>query len=111
MSDLFHEDVPNSYIERVANVMKLAHWHTYQVLTKRWERMSELLRGPLRAAANLDNVWWGVSVENRKQGLPRIDHLRAAEARTAFLSVEPLLEDMGSIDLSDIHWVIVGGES
>lgn len=111
MSDLFHEDVPDAYIDRVVNVMKLAPWHTYQVLTKRSERLSELLRGSLRSAAGLEHVWWGVSVENRKQGLPRIDHLRAAKPRTAFLSVEPLLEDLGALDLAGIHWVIVGGES
>jgi protein gp37 len=111
MSDLFHEDVPDEYIERVVEVMKLASWHTYQVLTKRSERLAEMLRGPLREAAMFEHVWWGVSVENRKHGLPRIDHLRSAGARTAFLSVEPLLEDLGRVNLRGINWVIVGGES
>jgi protein gp37 len=111
MSDLFHEGVPDEYILRVADVMKAANWHTFQVLTKRSERMAELLRTKLRFAAELPHIWWGVSVENRKHGLPRIDHLRTAPACVRFLSVEPLLEDLGVIDLNGIHWVIVGGES
>jgi protein gp37 len=111
MSDLFHEDVPDEYIVRVVRVMQLAHWHTYQVLTKRSERLRDLLKTKLRSAAEEPHIWWGVSVENRKQGLPRIDHLRAAPAAIRFLSVEPLLESLGKIDLSGIGWVIVGGES
>jgi protein gp37 len=111
MSDLFHADVPDEYIARVAHVMAAADWHTYQVLTKRSERMAELLRTKLRFAAELPHVWWGVSVENRKHGLPRIDHLRAAPAAVRFLSVEPLLEDLGRVDLTGIDWMIVGGES
>src|SRR5262249_55890359 len=109
MSDLFHEDVPGDYVATVVRVMALANWHTYQVLTKRSERMRDLLQGPLAWAAELPNVWWGVSVENRKHGLPRIEHLRAAPARTRFLSIEPLLEDLGPLNLGGIHWVIVGG--
>lgn len=111
MSDLFHVDVPDDYVLRVARVMQAANWHTYQVLTKRSERMAELLWTKLRFAAELPHVWWGVSVENRKHGLPRIDHLRSAPAAVRFLSVEPLLEDLGEVDLTDIHWMIVGGES
>jgi protein gp37 len=111
MSDLFHEDVPDDYIGAVAGVMQMAEWHTFQVLTKRADRLRELLSGKLRFAAALDNVWWGVSVEDRAYGLPRIAELRAAPARPRFLSVEPLLEDLGEIDLEGIHWVIVGGES
>ncbi|HEX3313335.1 MAG TPA: phage Gp37/Gp68 family protein [Gemmataceae bacterium] len=111
MSDLFHEDVPVDYIRRVVQVMATANWHTYQVLTKRSERMRDLLSGELRAAGELANVWWGVSVEDRRHGLPRIEHLRQAPARVRFLSVEPLLEDLGDIDLAGIHWMIVGGES
>lgn len=111
MSDLFHEDVPDDYVSAVVRVMALANWHTYQVLTKRSERLRDLLQGPLAWATDLPNIWWGVSVENRKHGLPRIEHLRAAPARTRFLSIEPLLEDLGPLDLSGIHWVIVGGES
>jgi protein gp37 len=111
MSDLFHVDVPDGYVRKVAEVMRAADWHTFQVLTKRSERMAEMLRTSLRFAAELPHVWWGVSVENRKHGLPRIDHLRTAPARVRFLSVEPLLEDLGPIDLSGIDWVIAGGES
>ena len=111
MSDLFHEDVSDDYIEKICRVMLAANWHTYQILTKRADRMSELLRTKLRKATNTSHIWWGVSVENRKQGLPRIDLLRKARPRIAFLSVEPLLEDLGPFDLANIHWVIVGGES
>jgi protein gp37 len=111
MSDLFHDGVSVEYILRVVNVMVTARWHTYQVLTKRSERMRDLLQGELRFAADLDHIWWGVSVEDRKHGLPRVDHLRAAPAAVRFLSVEPLLEDLGPLRLDGIHWVIVGGES
>ncbi|HSS97138.1 MAG TPA: DUF5131 family protein, partial [Terriglobales bacterium] len=88
-----------------------ANWHTYQVLTKRSERLYEMLRGPLNQFSDLGHIWWGVSVEDKKYGLPRIDHLRNAPAKTRFLSIEPLLEDLGQIDLTGISWVIVGGES
>src|SRR4051812_22925136 len=87
MSDLFHADVPTEYVVRVARVMQHADWHTYQVLTKRPERMRDLLRGPLAFAAGLPHVWWGTSVENRKHGLPRVDVLREAPAARRFLSV------------------------
>jgi protein gp37 len=111
MSDLFQKDVPDAYVERVAQVMQLANWHTYQVLTKRGDRLRDMLRTRLAFASSLDHVWWGVSVENRRHGVPRIDMLREAPAAVRFLSVEPLLEDLGKIDLEGIHWVIVGGES
>ncbi len=111
MSDLFHESVADDYIARVVEVMELADWHTYQVLTKRSERMVNMLATRLRTAAEKPWIWWGVSVENRRDGLRRIEHLRAAPARVRFLSVEPLLEDLGQINLEGIHWVIVGGES
>jgi protein gp37 len=111
MSDLFHADVPVSYISAVAEVMKQSPWHIYQVLTKRSERMRELLTSSLRDVALSSHVWWGTSVENRKYGLPRIDDLRNTPAAIRFLSVEPLLEDLGEINLEGIQWVIVGGES
>ena len=111
MSDLFQRGVPDDFIVRVAKVMQQANWHTFQVLTKRSGRMSELLRTKLAFAAGLKHIWWGVSVEDRKYGLPRIDDLRAAPAAVRFLSVEPLLEDLGRINLRGISWVIVGGES
>jgi protein gp37 len=111
MSDLFHEDVGEDYIEAVVRVMLRANWHTYQVLTKRSSRMQELLSERLRFAASVPHIWWGVSVENQKQGLPRIGHLQTAPAAVRFLSIEPLLEDLGQFDLDGISWVIVGGES
>ena len=111
MSDLFQDTIPDDYIVAVANVMLRANWHTYQVLTKRPERMVPMLRRKLRSAAGRSHIWWGVSVENRKHGLPRIDLLRSASVAVRFLSIEPLLEDLGEFDLSGINWVIVGGES
>lgn len=111
MSDLFHERVPRDYIRRVAEVMAEANWHTFQVLTKRSERMRDLLASELKFVSAQKHIWWGVSVEDRKHGLPRIEHLRQSEAAVRFLSIEPLLEDLGTIDLSRIDWVIAGGES
>jgi len=157
MSDLFHEDVPDEFLDRVFAVMALTPRHTYQVLMKRAARMARYLSAPdLRGriyrivSAWLDqgeagflgrswdlahdlagtetdsgsgrsdwthwrlplpNVWTGVSVENRKHGLPRVDALRATPAAIRFLSCEPLLEDLGQLDLTGISWVIVGGES
>ncbi len=111
MSDLFHEDVGDDYIESVVDVMLRADWHTYQVLTKRATRMCDLLQTRLRKAARRPHVWWGVSVENRKVGVPRIARLRSTPASMRFLSIEPLLEDLGRINLRGINWVIVGGES
>lgn len=107
MSDLFHEKVPESYIEQVFDVIAATPRHHYQILTKRASRLARYFRN--RSVP--DNVWLGVSVENRRHGVPRIDHLRTVPARIRFLSVEPLLEDVGALDLRDIHWVIVGGES
>ncbi len=111
MSDLFHDQVPDDYIVAVARVMVAANWHTYQVLTKRSERLKQLLNSTLGFAAEQPHIWWCVSVEDQKHGLPRIDHLRAANAAVRFLSIEPLLEDLGPVNLAEIHWVIVGGES
>jgi protein gp37 len=111
MSDLFQDGVPTEYIERVGRVMARADWHTYQILTKRPERMKRLLGAELSWLAGLAHVWFGVSVENRRHGLPRIQHLRETPASVRFLSIEPLLEDLGSVDLAGIGWVIVGGES
>lgn len=111
MSDLFHEKITDEYIVKVANVMNQANWHTYQVLTKRHTRLIELLKTKLRFAADSSSIWWGVSVEDKRFGLPRISALRESPARNRFLSIEPLLEDLGVIDLDGIQWVIVGGES
>jgi protein gp37 len=111
MSDLFLREVPDEFIVAVARVMHTASWHTFQILTKRSERMRDLLNTKLSFAAASENIWWGVSVENRKHGLPRIEHLRQASAKVRFLSIEPLLENLGTFSLEHINWVIVGGES
>ncbi len=111
MSDLFHEGVSDEYIESVVRVMVAANWHMYQVLTKRSERMLSLLRGRLGWVRDERHIWWGVSVENRKHGLPRVRHLQAAPVTIRFLSIEPLIDDVGRLPLRGIHWVIVGGES
>jgi protein gp37 len=111
MSDLFHDGVPDDYIVKVADVMVRADWHTYQILTKRSLRMRDLLKTRLQLAASKSHIWWGVSVENKKFGLPRVAHLRSSPAAIRFLSVEPLLEDLGTVNLTGVHWVIVGGES
>jgi len=107
MSDLFHGNVPDDYIEKVFSVMQKAHWHTFQILTKRAKRMAKFLN--FRKIP--DNIWIGVTVENKAKGVPRIDHLRSIKACIRFISIEPLLEDLGFIDLTNINWVIVGGES
>lgn len=107
MSDLFHEDVADAFIEQVLQVCRETPHHTYQVLTKRAERLPIFF-------ANREcptNVWLGVSVEDKKYGVPRIAQLRKVKAAVRFLSVEPLLEDVGTLNLKGIHWVIVGGES
>jgi len=111
MSDLFHDLVPDSYIEAVARIMVAAKWHTYQVLTKRSQRLRNLLNTRLSFAAEQPHIWWGVSVEDRKYGLPRIEDLRNTRAGVRFLSVEPLLENLGRLNLRGVDWMIVGGES
>jgi len=106
MSDLFHEDVPESFVMKVFDVMRRAWWHQFQILTKRSQRLFELdskIQWP-------DNVWMGVSVENVDYTF-RTDHLRSTGAQTKFLSIEPLLGPIPNLDLRDIQWVIVGGES
>lgn len=107
MSDLFHEGVPDSFIEQVLKTCRECPQHTFQILTKRAER----LRRFFNRRTCPKNVWLGVSVEDQKYGLPRVDELRRARAETRFLSIEPLLEEISNIDLTGISWVIVGGES
>ena len=111
MSDLFQPGVPDAYIEDVVRVMVEANWHTYQVLTKRSERLRDLLSTKLRFAVDHCHIWWGVSVEDKRYGLPRVEHLRVTPAAVKFLSIEPLLEDLGQFEICGIHWAIVGGES
>jgi protein gp37 len=106
MSDLFHADVPLPFIQRAYDVMRQAHWHQFQVLTKRSERLAEV-------SAQIDwpeNVWMGVSIESNKYCF-RADYLRQVPARVRFLSLEPLLGPLPALDLAGIDWVIVGGES
>jgi len=106
MSDLFHQAVPDSFLDAVFDVIRRTPQHTYQILTKRAQRLPEYFAS--RECPR--NVWLGVSVEDRRR-LRRIAWLRSVEATVRFLSIEPLLEDLGHIDLAGIHWVIVGGES
>ena len=106
MSDLFHEEVPVEFIQQVFDTMRRAHWHTFQVLTKRSERLVDLAP----SLAWPSNVWMGVSVEN-KDVVERIDHLRKVGSAVRFLSLEPLIGPLPDLNLRGIHWVIVGGES
>ena len=106
MSDLFHEQIPASYIAEVFETMRAAHWHTFQVLTKRHERLAQL-------ASDLPwpaNVWMGVSIENRRF-VERAEYLRRVPAAVRFISAEPLLGPLEGLNLTDIHWLIAGGES
>lgn len=107
MSDLFQDSVPEQFIDQVFEVIRTTPQHTYQVLTKR----STNMKAYFSTREVPDNAWLGVSVEDRKYGLPRIPDLTEIEAGTRFLSIEPLLEDVGELELNNIHWVIVGGES
>ncbi len=107
MSDLFHEKVPFSYIDKVFDVIRQTPIHTYQILTKRSKRLAKYFR----SREVPPNAWIGVSVEDKKYGKPRIDDLKTINAEVRFLSIEPLLEDLGKLELTGIHWVIVGGES
>ena len=111
MSDLFHPEVSDDYIIQVVRIMLEADWHHYQVLTKRAVRLRNLLETKLSFASNVAHIWWGVSVEDKAYGVPRIAELRSTPARVKFLSVEPLLEDLGQLNLRSIDWIIVGGES
>lgn len=106
MSDMFHEEVPSDYIQQLFEVMRSAYWHEFQILTKRSERLMEMspdIDWP-------DNVWMGVSVEDQKNTF-RIDHLRGTQANIKFVSAEPLIGPINDMDLMNIDWCIVGGES
>jgi protein gp37 len=107
MSDLFHEQVPFPFVDGVLDVIRAAPHHQFQILTKRADRMLEYF-GRRQAPSN---AWLGVSVENRKHGVPRIAPLVKIKSAIRFLSVEPLIADPGRLPLRGIHWVIVGGES
>ncbi|HWP52660.1 MAG TPA: phage Gp37/Gp68 family protein [Pyrinomonadaceae bacterium] len=106
MSDLFHDEVPLTYLQRVFEVMAQAHWHVFQVLTKRSERLEKTAQ----SLSWPSNVWIGVSVENEDYSY-RIDHLRRVPAAVRFLSIEPLLGPIANLSLTHVDWVIAGGES
>lgn len=106
MSDLFHEEMPFEYLDKVFSVIEKTPRHQYQILTKR----EEILKEYFEKRNVPDNVWLGVTVENKKS-IKRIDVLRNINAKIRFLSIEPLLEDLGKVDFTNIHWAIVGGES
>lgn len=106
MSDMFHKDIPDEYIMKIFDVMNRAHWHTFQVLTKRPERLAQM-------ADKLnwtDNIWMGVTVESNDY-VDRVNYLRNLNIKIKFLSVEPLIDSVGKMDYTGIDWVIVGGES
>ena len=107
MSDIFHENMPIDYLDKIFNVIEKTPHHTYQILTKRADNMFQYLSEKQIPK----NIWLGVTVENKKDGLPRIEKLRNLNATVLFLSIEPLLENLGKINLKNIDWVIVGGES
>ncbi len=110
MSDLFHKEVPTTFIDEVFDTMESANWHTYQVLTKRSSLMARYLRKRYGDGLAPAHIWLGVSVEDAQNAV-RLKHLRQAQATVKFVSFEPLLASVGNVDLSGFHWVIVGGES
>ncbi len=107
MSDLFYEEMPYEFLDKIFNVIEQTPQHICQILTKRENRMAEYFANKMPP----ENAWLGVTVEDKKSGLPRIEKLRDIPASIKFLSIEPFLEDLGEIDLSGIDLVIVGGES
>jgi len=110
MSDLFHKEIASSYIASVFDTMERADWHAYQVLTKRSSLMQKFVNARYAKQPVPPHIWLGVSVENA-QATSRIAHLRKANATVRFLSIEPLIAPVGNLDLTNIDWVIVGGES
>jgi len=110
MSDLFHKEVPKTFIDAIFETMEAANWHTYQVLTKRSSLMMKYLQRRYEGGLAPNHIWLGVSIEDEKNTV-RLKHLKAAPASTKFVSFEPLLASVGKIDLAGIDWAIVGGES
>jgi protein gp37 len=110
MSDLFHKDIPHDFVDQVFETMEAADWHIFQVLTKRSTNMRRYINRRYAHQSCPKHIWLGVSVEDR-QATSRVTHLKQCNATTRFLSIEPLLGDVGTLDLTGIHWVIVGGES
>ena len=110
MSDLFHKEIPKSFIDSVFKTMESAEWHTFQVLTKRSSLMTRYLLNRYAAGKAPPHIWLGVSIEDAQNAV-RLKHLRAARASIKFVSFEPLLGSVGKLDLEGIDWAIVGGES
>jgi protein gp37 len=110
MSDLFHKDIPREFVDHVFDTMERASWHVFQVLTKRSSILRRYVNARYPDGAAPAHIWLGVSVEDRR-ALVRLRHLREARASVRFVSCEPLLEDLGELDLAGIHWAIAGGES
>lgn len=110
MSDLFHKEIPQEFVDRVFDIMEQADWHVFQVLTKRSSLMRNYLRCRYNGSMVPPHIWCGVSVEDRSS-LVRVKHLQEAPVAMRFLSMEPLLDSIGEFDMSGISWVIVGGES
>lgn len=110
MSDLFHKEIPKEFIDRVFDTMEQANWHVFQVLTKRSSLMRRYINERFAGRFAPPHIWLGVSVEDRR-ALSRLVHLKQANAGIRFVSFEPLLEDLASLELSGIHWAIAGGES
>jgi protein gp37 len=110
MSDLFHKDIPETFVDRVFDTMEAADWHIFQILTKRSSRMRNYINNRYRECGALRHIWLGVSVEDAARR-SRIRHLQQTAASIRFVSVEPLIGPVGQLDLAGIDWVIVGGES
>jgi protein gp37 len=110
MSDLFHKEIPEEYIDRVFHTMEAASWHVYQVLTKRSSLMRKYVNKRYANSKAPPHIWLGVSIED-KAALTRLRHLKQVNAHVRFISFEPLLESLGPVDLEGVQWVIVGGES
>lgn len=110
MSDLFHKEVPFEFVDRVFETMELADWHTFQILTKRSSRMRDYVNARYAGGRAPEHIWLGTSVEDGTKK-SRVRHMQGMNASVRFLSIEPLIGPMGKLDLSNISWVIVGGES
>jgi protein gp37 len=110
MSDLFHKEIPRTFVDRVFDTMEQANWHNFQILTKRSSLLRNYVNRRYASGQAPPHIWLGVSVEDR-QSLVRLGHLMQAQASVRFVSFEPLLEDLGDLRLQGIHWAIVGGES
>jgi protein gp37 len=110
MSDLFHKEIPVAFVNSVFETMESAHWHVFQVLTKRSSLMRRYVNARYVSSAAPGHIWLGVSIEDR-QSMVRLTHLRQTNASVRFISFEPLLEDLGRLDLTGVHWAIAGGES